>query len=128
MHPLSSDRVTGAALPYIRAYIRDPDGHLIEVGQALGAVYQAADLAAQAITQARARHNRLSLVDALRVQGLVLIRQERWEEAERSLEEGLDLARSMPYPYAEGRLLHVYGQMHAQKGERGLARERLEAA
>ena len=34
----------------------------------------------------------------------------------------------MPYPYAEARLLHVYGQMHIQKGEPGPARERLEAA
>jgi tetratricopeptide (TPR) repeat protein len=75
----------------------------------LGAVCQAADLAAQAITQARARHNRLSLVDALQVQGLVLTRQERWEEAEHSLAEGVELARSMPYPYGEGRLLHAYG-------------------
>ena len=34
----------------------------------------------------------------------------------------------MPYPYAEGRLLHAYGQMHVAKGEPGPARERLEAA
>jgi hypothetical protein len=59
---------------------------------------------------------------------MVAIRQEQWAEAMRALEEGLALAQSMPYPYAEGRLLHVYGQMHAQKGEPGSARERLEAA
>jgi hypothetical protein len=40
--------------------------------------------------------------------------QGRWAEAERTLEEGVALARSMPYPYAEGRLLHVYGAMHLQ--------------
>jgi transposase len=34
----------------------------------------------------------------------------------------------MPYPYAEARLLHVYGLMHAQKGGPEPARERLEAA
>jgi hypothetical protein len=34
----------------------------------------------------------------------------------------------MPYPYAEGCLLHVYGQMHLQRGERAAAQERLEAA
>jgi hypothetical protein len=38
------------------------------------------------------------------------------------------LARSMPYPYAEGRLLHVYGELHVAKGEPVPARERLEAA
>ena len=44
------------------------------------------------------------------------------------LEEGLTLAHSMPYPYAEGRLLHVYSAMHAQKREPQPTRERLEAA
>src|SRR5436190_8651503 len=34
----------------------------------------------------------------------------------------------MPYPYAAARLLHVYGEMHAQKRELEPARERLEAA
>jgi hypothetical protein len=38
------------------------------------------------------------------------------------------LARRIPYPYAEARLLYVYGLLHAQKGESGPARERLEAA
>ena len=59
---------------------------------------------------------------------MMRIRQERWAEAEQSLEEGLALARRMPYPYAEARLLHVYGQMHLEKGEPGPAPERLEAA
>lgn len=59
---------------------------------------------------------------------MVALRQQYWEEATTALEEGVALARSMPYPYAEGRLLHVYGQMHIQKGEPALARERLEAA
>jgi hypothetical protein len=34
----------------------------------------------------------------------------------------------MPYPYAEARLLHVYGEMHVAKGEPGPAREWLETA
>src|SRR5437773_770097 len=40
---------------------------------------------------------------------MVATRQQRWEDAEQALQEGLSLARSMPYPYAEARLLHVYG-------------------
>jgi hypothetical protein len=67
-------------------------------------------------------------VDALRVQAMVATRQGRWEDAERILEEGLSLARSMSYPYAEGRLLQVYGEMHEVKGGPEPARERLEAA
>jgi hypothetical protein len=62
------------------------------------------------------------------VQGMVRICQERWAEAERALEEGLTMARSLPYPYGEARLLHVYGEMHAKRGELGPARERLEDA
>jgi hypothetical protein len=34
----------------------------------------------------------------------------------------------MPYSHAEGRLLHVYGEMHVAEGEPGPAQERLEAA
>jgi tetratricopeptide (TPR) repeat protein len=94
----------------------------------LGEVRQANDVVAQAINFARATNYRLSLVHALWVQAMVATRQGRWEDAERTLEEGLALARSMPYPYAEGRLLHVYGELHAQKGEPEPALERLEAA
>ena len=79
-------------------------------------------------SRARVGGYRLALVDALRVQAMIAIRQERWAEAEAALEEGLSLAQDMPYPYVEARLLHVYGEMHLQKGESGLARERLEAA
>jgi transposase len=71
---------------------------------------------------------RLVVVEALRVQTLIALPHEQWTEAARSLEEGLALARSMPYPYAEARLLHVYGRLHSQKGEPQAARERLEAA
>jgi tetratricopeptide (TPR) repeat protein len=94
----------------------------------LGERAEAEQVVTQAISRMRADHNRLDLVNALRVQAIIALRQERWDEAESSLEEGLALARKMPYPYAEGRLLHVYGQMHVAKGEPVPARERLEAA
>jgi tetratricopeptide (TPR) repeat protein len=64
----------------------------------------------------------------LRVQAMIAIQKGRWDEAIAALEEGLELARSMPYPYAEGRLLHVYAELYLQKGEPGPARECLEAA
>jgi tetratricopeptide (TPR) repeat protein len=94
----------------------------------LGELGQATEVVGQAITRARATNNRLGLVDALRVQAMVRIRQEHWADAASSLEEGLALARSMPYPYGEGRLLHVYGAMHVQKGKLEPAREQLETA
>jgi ATP/maltotriose-dependent transcriptional regulator MalT len=94
----------------------------------LGDVGLAADMVAQAIAHARAGSDRLTLVDALRVQAMVATRQERWDEAERSVQDALSVARGMPYPYAEARLLHVYGEMHVAKGESAQAREQLEAA
>lgn len=94
----------------------------------LGDVEQAAAQVDQALALARAEQQRLYIVDALRVQAMVRLRQQRWDGVISALEEGLSLARSIHYPYAEGRLLHVYGQMHAVKGKPEPARERLEAA
>jgi tetratricopeptide (TPR) repeat protein len=91
-------------------------------------VAQAAAAVDQALARARPEEMRLVLVEALRVAALIAIRQGRWAEAERSLEEGIALARSMPYPYAEARLLAVAGRRHAALGASGPARERLEAA
>src|SRR5205823_771836 len=59
---------------------------------------------------------------------LIALRQQHWAAAGRSLEEGVALARRMPHPYAEARLLHMYGRLHIQKGEPEAAREQLEAA
>jgi hypothetical protein len=94
----------------------------------LGDVAAAAAIVDRAIERARAQGDRLNLVDALRVQAMVASRQERWTEAAQALEEGIALARAMPYPYAEGRSLHLYGTLHARKGEPEPARERLKAA
>jgi hypothetical protein len=94
----------------------------------MGHVAVAEEMVGQAVARVRSQGHRLALVNALWVQAMIATRQGRWEDAELALEEGLSLARRMLYPYAEGRLLHVYGQMHVAKGEPGPARERLEAA
>jgi hypothetical protein len=62
------------------------------------------------------------------VEALVASRQGNRQEAEGAMEEGLALARSLPYPHAEGRLLHLYGALHVQYREPEPARLRLEAA
>jgi transcriptional regulator with XRE-family HTH domain/tetratricopeptide (TPR) repeat protein len=93
-----------------------------------GDVDQAARVVTDAIERARAEQHRLSLVDALRIQAMVVLRQGHWAEASQALEEGLALAQRIGYPYAEARLQQVYGQMHAQRGDRAAARERLDAA
>ena len=82
----------------------------------------------QALRRIRAENLNLVLVEALHVQAMILIRQGMDREAEASLREGLTLATAMPYPYAEGRLLHVYGVLHAQQKKPEAARKRLDAA
>ena len=94
----------------------------------LGELDVATEMAARGLTRARAEGNRVALVDALRVQAIVSIRQRQWGEAERFLGEGLARARDMPYPYAEGRLLYVNGLLHIERGELEPAWEQLEAA
>jgi len=42
---------------------------------------------------------------------LIALRQERLDEATAGLDEALGLARRLPYPHQEARLLHVYGQL-----------------
>jgi hypothetical protein len=95
---------------------------------ALGDVGAADQVVARAIAGARDEQARLLLTEALQVQAMVRIKQGRWDEAERALEEGLSLARGMPYPYAEARLLHVCGALHLQKREPEPGRQRLEEA
>jgi tetratricopeptide (TPR) repeat protein len=83
---------------------------------------------ARAIPRAQAASATFALTDALRVQALLAIRCERWDEAAAALNEALDLARPMPYPYAEAKALYMYGQLHVAKGEPEQARPRYEAA
>ncbi|HVA88309.1 MAG TPA: AAA family ATPase [Chloroflexota bacterium] len=82
----------------------------------------------QALRRTRSEDLNLILVEALRVQAMILMRQGKNEDAEGSLREGLALAHPMPYPYAEARLLHTYGRLHNARGELEPARERLGAA
>jgi tetratricopeptide (TPR) repeat protein len=83
----------------------------------LGEVDVAAATVAQALARARREEIRLVLVDALRVQALIELRREQWDEAARSVEEGLSIARSMPYPYAEARLREVGERVRARRRE-----------
>jgi tetratricopeptide (TPR) repeat protein/transcriptional regulator with XRE-family HTH domain len=86
---------------------------LVEVGEG----EQAGEVAAAAVEQARAETLRVPLTDALWIQALVATRLQRWHEAERALQEGLALARGIPYPYGEANLLRAYGEMHARRGD-----------
>jgi tetratricopeptide (TPR) repeat protein len=94
----------------------------------LGEVERATGTVEQALARARPEEMRLALVEALRVQALIALRWEQWEQATRYLQEGLSLARAMPWPYAEAQLLHLGGLLHVAQGEPEAARDRLAAA
>jgi tetratricopeptide (TPR) repeat protein len=95
---------------------------------ALGDLERACRIADDAVRRATSEKRRLYLVEALRVQAMAAIRQKRCRDAARILEEGLSLARSMPYPYGEARLLYEYGMMQTQERNIQQAGERLEEA
>jgi tetratricopeptide (TPR) repeat protein len=94
----------------------------------LGEVEAAEALATQTVTRLREHHDHFDLVDALRMQAAVWIRQERWDEAETDLDEALTLARAMPYPYAEAKALATYGDLMIARGQPARASDHYTAA
>jgi tetratricopeptide (TPR) repeat protein len=102
---------------------------------ALGDVARATRVLTEAIDRVTTQQNRLALIDALRIKGMLLSHQQQWDKAAAAFEEAASLARSMPYPYAEARALEAHGMMAIRKvtqrvpgfeGEQG--RQRLEQA
>jgi tetratricopeptide (TPR) repeat protein len=55
------------------------------------------------------------LVGALRIHAMVLMRMGQLEEAERTLKQALDVAKSLTYPYEEARILFQIGSLSGQK-------------
>lgn len=92
----------------------------------LGDVEQARAAALAAEAWARQTGSRLTLVEALRVHGMTAARERRWEEARQAFWEGVALARALPYPYEEARILYEEGVMHRQSGDAKRSAERLE--
>jgi len=100
-----------------------PPPVLAEAYLAVGHVDHAYELVRRRLERFRARDQRRALALWLRVQGMILRQQQRWEEADRVFADALSLARDMPYPYAEGRSLYEYGVLHVQRAEPEQARE-----
>jgi tetratricopeptide (TPR) repeat protein len=94
----------------------------------LGDVAQAGTLLERVIGSMRDREMRPSLVEALRVHALRLIRERQWLEAESTLDEAVEVSRAITSPYAEAKALYVYGLLHARRGNMEPARAQLEGA
>jgi predicted ATPase/class 3 adenylate cyclase len=94
----------------------------------LGELAQAAALVEQARAQAEAEQNKLALVEALRMQALVLQRQAKPGAAMAAIERALTLAQAMPCPQQTARALYTYGLLLKDQGKDGPARARLREA
>ena len=94
----------------------------------LGDLDAAKTAADQAVHGASEAEDRLAIPDALRVKALVAIERGEWSSAGQALEEGLALTRSIGSVYAEARLLHTLGLMHARRGDAEPGTARLEEA
>lgn len=93
-----------------------------------GDVDQAAATIERCITLTNEQKTGLDLCEAWIVQGRIRSRQECFEEAEDSFREALSLARSMPCPFAEGRVLYEWGQTLLACGKQREARQLLKQA
>jgi ATP/maltotriose-dependent transcriptional regulator MalT len=94
----------------------------------LGEMAEAGQVVAQAIRRLRADNLRPDLADALRVQAMVALWQERWEEAECSLEEGLALAREVGDRWWQAYTLSWLGSALLRAGDPAAARPVYEEA
>jgi len=94
----------------------------------LGLEADANALVGDTVRSARANQMDLILPDALRVQALLAMRRQGWAEAERALEEAIDLSHKMPYPYAEAKALYVSGHLWATRGKSAQAHTSFEEA
>ncbi len=65
----------------------------------------------EAVKRAREQGEMIALADALRVEGMVLTAQGQQEAAGKVLTEALHMARTLPYPYAEARILEGLGRL-----------------
>jgi adenylate cyclase len=94
----------------------------------MGDLTGAEETAERAIALIQERGHLLHLPDALRVKGMILREQEQWDEAQQAFEEAISRARSMPFPYSEGRALYEQGLMHKRQGLDAEAELRLREA
>jgi tetratricopeptide (TPR) repeat protein len=105
-----------------------PPPVLAEAYLDLGDMEKAETLVQQRVQRFQAQNHRRALALWLRVQGVILGRQRRWDEAEKALRQALVFARAMPYPYAEARIRYELGRLHIERRRPEQARDQFESA
>ncbi|HEX6818444.1 MAG TPA: tetratricopeptide repeat protein, partial [Ktedonobacterales bacterium] len=94
----------------------------------LGDLSRAEATLAAGLARAHADESRVVIASLQRVQGMLLARRGRLEDAGETLERTIARCREMPFPHEALRSHHVYGQLLASKGETQGARAQYEAA
>ncbi|HEX6506951.1 MAG TPA: tetratricopeptide repeat protein, partial [Chloroflexota bacterium] len=94
----------------------------------MGRLDEAERASERATAQATAGKDQPELVECLIVQGSILARSERWDEAQQVIDYALAGARRMPFPLGEALALQEAGLMRRAKGDCAVARELLESA
>jgi len=82
----------------------------------------------RALTRARREGMRPVLVEASRVEVAIAMREHRWEDARRSVSEGLTLARDIGFPYGEAGLLRTGLPLWEMPGDGTAAQEQQQQA
>ncbi len=85
-------------------------------------------LVTASVMRASALGLQCALTDALRVRAMVLAYAGRTHDASAGLDEAVALARSLGYPYAEGKALAASGRLLVTGGDTARGQERLAAA
>jgi tetratricopeptide (TPR) repeat protein len=95
---------------------------------ALGETSTADVLVASGLEEAAAAGLRLSQAEWTTLKGASLACQERWVEAEATLDDALALCRGISYPYGEGMVRYEQGCMWQAKGDPEWAQDAYETA
>lgn len=93
-----------------------------------GRLREAKERASQSVEAAQRRGSAPDMVDALVARAVVSSEDERWDQAIAGLEEALEGARRLPYPFAAGRTLYEMGMLRARRSETTQARDLLKQA
>lgn len=69
----------------------------------LGDLAGAEEVTTRGMSLANEQCQQLHVPDVLRVHGMILTRQKKWEDAGSALTDAIRLSRTMHHPYGEGR-------------------------
>jgi predicted ATPase/class 3 adenylate cyclase len=101
---------------------------ILETSRATDDLLRVQELVSAVIAWARLEKVWFVLVEALGLEGRLRARQGDTKAATSDFDEALRLARDLPYPFGEARVLYAYGMAQAEHGKREAGRHHLEKA